>query len=148
MADDHISLAVTSDGVLFAAVKTSFDTQGYPKLGLFRRHPDGTWDPLYLVAKVGTRPIVVINEVESFMTFLYSSHELGGDIVYKESSLTTIQFGDRKQLLASSFLTNVSSTGASFVDDLVIIASGTTTNGIAVVDGVRLQRTPQNLLSR
>jgi len=148
MADDHISLAVTSDGVLFAAVKTSFDTQGYPKIALFRRHRDGTWDPLYLVDEFGTRPIVVINEVGSFITFLYSSNERGGDIVYKESSLTTIRFGDRKQLLASKFLRNVSSTGRTFEDDLVIIASGTTTNGVAMVDGVRLQRAPQNLPPR
>lgn len=144
MADDHINLAVTSDGVLFAAVKTSFDTPGYPKICFLRRHTDGTWDQMYEVDVVGTRPIVVVNEVDSFITVLYSSDEFGGAIIYKESSLSTIQFGRRKQLLVGNFYTNVSSAGDSFVDDLVVIASGTVTNEVAKIDGVRLQRPTQH----
>ncbi|MHC4314545.1 MAG: hypothetical protein ACYSW3_19005 [Planctomycetota bacterium] len=32
MADDHLNVAVASDGTLYAAVKTSYDTPGYPKI--------------------------------------------------------------------------------------------------------------------
>ena len=32
MADDHMNVAVASDGTLYAAVKTSYDTAGYPKM--------------------------------------------------------------------------------------------------------------------
>ena len=32
MADDHLNVAVASDGTLYAAVKTSYDTAGYPKM--------------------------------------------------------------------------------------------------------------------
>ncbi|HEX9284071.1 MAG TPA: hypothetical protein VF879_00245, partial [Nitrospirales bacterium] len=34
MADDHISLAVASDSTLYAAVKTSYNTSGYPRVSL------------------------------------------------------------------------------------------------------------------
>ena len=41
VADDHLNLSVASDGTLYAAVKTSYDTAGYPKMALYVRHPDG-----------------------------------------------------------------------------------------------------------
>ena len=141
MADDHINLASTTNGELFAAVKTSFDTASVTRIGLLRRHTDGTWDPMYQVDTIGTRPIVVINEVDSFLTVLYSSDTQGGDVIYKESSLSNIEFGSRQQLLTGGFYKNVSSTGSLFVDDLVIVGSGGTNNqGSVTVDGVRLQR--------
>ena len=49
MADDHLNVAVASDGTLYAAVKTSYDTAGYPKIAMLIRRPNGTWDPLYEV---------------------------------------------------------------------------------------------------
>ena len=62
MADDHLNVAVASDGTLYAAVKTSYDTAGYPKIALLVRRPNGTWDPLYEVDQSGTRGIVLLNE--------------------------------------------------------------------------------------
>ena len=62
VADDHINLAVASDGTLYAAVKTSYDTAGYPKMALEIRRPNGTWDNLYGVDESGTRPIVLLDE--------------------------------------------------------------------------------------
>ncbi|MEK8227845.1 hypothetical protein NKG05_19735 [Oerskovia sp. M15] len=46
MADDHMNVAVASDGTLYAAVKTSYDTQGATVIALLVRRPGGTWDPL------------------------------------------------------------------------------------------------------
>ncbi len=138
MADDHINLAVTSSGELFAAVKTSFDAVGEPKIGLLKRQVNGTWDDLYVVDYIGTRPIIVINETDSFLTVLYSSQEGGGDLVYKESDLSSIQFGIRKLLLAGGAYTDVSSVGGLFADELVVIASGD--DSPVIVDSVMLQR--------
>ena len=41
MADDHIHLAVASNGTLYAAVKTSYDSSGYPKIALLVRRRVG-----------------------------------------------------------------------------------------------------------
>ena len=37
MADDHLNVAVASDGTMYAAVKTSYDTSGYPKMAMLLR---------------------------------------------------------------------------------------------------------------
>ena len=36
--------AVAADGTLYAAVKTSYDSSGYPKIALLVRRPNGVWD--------------------------------------------------------------------------------------------------------
>ena len=41
MADDHLNVAVASDGTLYAAVKTSYDTAGYPKVAMLVRRLSG-----------------------------------------------------------------------------------------------------------
>ena len=62
MADDHLNMAVASDGTLYAAVKTSYDSGGYPSIALLVRRPNGVWDNVYTVDNSGTRPVVVISE--------------------------------------------------------------------------------------
>jgi hypothetical protein len=67
MADDHLNLAVASDGTLYAAVKAAHASSAVPLLYLLVRHPQpggtgGTWDDLYGFSSNGTRPIVVVNE--------------------------------------------------------------------------------------
>ena len=52
MADDHLNVAVAADATLYAAVKTSYDTAGFPRIALLIRRPTGggpggTWDDLY-----------------------------------------------------------------------------------------------------
>ena len=34
MADDHLNFAVASDGTIYAAIKTSYGSSSYPKIGL------------------------------------------------------------------------------------------------------------------
>ena len=42
-ADDHLNCAVTEDGTLYVATKTSLDTPGRPLLSLRERRPNGGW---------------------------------------------------------------------------------------------------------
>ena len=58
MADDHVHLAVAADGTLYAAVKTSYDSSGHPKIALLVRRPNGVWDNLYSISNSGTRPTI------------------------------------------------------------------------------------------
>ena len=99
MADDHLNVKVASDGTLYAAVKTSYDTAGYPKIALLIRRPNGTWDPLYEVDQSGTRGIVLLNEQDHTVRIVYTSSEGYNDIVTKKSSTSSIAFGPRSTLL-------------------------------------------------
>ena len=90
MADDHLNVATTSDGTLYAAVKTSYDTANYPKIALLVRRPGGTWDNLYEVDQAGTRSIVEVDEANGVLNVIYTSSEGYGAIVYKQSPLGTI----------------------------------------------------------
>ena len=122
LADDHIHIAVASDGTLYAAVKTSFDTAGQPLIGLLVRRPSGQWDRLYTVDTAGTRPIIVLNEAAQRLVVIYTSKTNGGDIVYRESPLDAISFGPRQTLLKGK-LNDVSSVKEPFSDELVVMAS-------------------------
>jgi K319L-like, PKD domain len=122
MADDHINLAVASNGTVYAAVKTSYDSSGYPKIALLVRRPSGVWDNLYNVDSSGTRPIVILNEAAGKLIVAYTSSESGGKIYYKESSLNAISFGDRQTLISGS-VNNVTSIKGNFTDDVVLMAS-------------------------
>ncbi len=129
MADDHLNVAVASDGTLYAAVKTSYDSQSTPSVALLVRRPEGTWDPLYPVDTSGTRPIVLLNEQLGSVLVAYTEATGGGDIVYRESDISNIQFGNKTTVLPGG-LNDVSSTRESFGDELVFISSkGTTVHG-------------------
>jgi len=87
MADDHLNVAVTYDGTLYAAVKTGYDTAGYPKVALLVRRPAGTWDDLYEVDLAGTRAVVEVDEANGVLNGIYTSSEGYNNIVYKPSPL-------------------------------------------------------------
>lgn len=130
MADDHLNVAVGSDGTLYAAVKTSYDSSGYAKIALLVRRPNGSWDSMYTVSTSGTRGIVVLNEVERRLIVAYTSSENGGNILYRETPIDAISFSASKVLISSS-LNNVSSTRQNFVNELVIMAgTGSTTQSV------------------
>lgn len=95
VGDDHINLAAGSDGTIYAAVKTGFDTGGNIRIGLLVRRPNDTWDSLYPVVISGiegTRPIVLLNETEGILSVFYTEKDFGGSIRYKESSINPISF--------------------------------------------------------
>lgn len=78
IADDHINIAMASDGTLYAAVKTEYDTDGMTQLGLLRRTPDGVWSdvaPVTILSPTdtGTRPIAVLNEERGEVYVFYTN---------------------------------------------------------------------------
>jgi hypothetical protein len=125
MADDHMNVAVASDSTLYMAIKTSYDTSGYPKMALLVRRPDGTWDDLYPVDEDGTRPLVLLDEKYDSLTFIYSSAEGYNPIVYQQSSTQGIVFDGRKTLRSGSF-NDVSSMKSNIEDGFVVIYSSST----------------------
>lgn len=122
MADDHLNLAVTSDGTLYAAVKTSYDKSGYPSVALLVRRPNGVWDDLYTVSNSGTRPIVVVNEAAGKLIVAYTSATGGGNILYRESPLGNISFGPIGTLISGN-VNNVTSTKYTSTNEIVFLAS-------------------------
>src|SRR3954471_4951360 len=80
MADDHMHLAVESNGTLYAAVKTSYDKSPYTPITLLVRRPTGTWDNAYTVDAAGTRPVIVLDEAAGQLIMAYTTKEGGGDI--------------------------------------------------------------------
>lgn len=133
VADDHINLAVSSDGTLYAAVKTGYDSPGYPKIALLVRRPAG-WDGLYAVDQEGTRPILLLNEQADSLLVLYTRQESPGGIVYRESPRSPIAFGPKTELMAGD-LNNATGPKDPWTDEVVILASG---GGLA--RGVRLAK--------
>ncbi|HEX3287770.1 MAG TPA: Ig-like domain-containing protein, partial [Mycobacterium sp.] len=134
MADDHLNVAVSSDGTLYAAVKTSYDNAAYPKIALLIRRPNGTWDDLYEVDRAGTRGLVVINEAANLLRIIYTSAEGFNPIVYKQTALSSINFGARQTLMTSSF-NDVSSTKQNWTDSLVVVASNSSNSIGGVIFG-------------
>jgi hypothetical protein len=127
MADDHINMAVASDGTLYCAIKTEYETEGYPRLALLVRRPSGSWDNLYSVTSGrGTRPIVILNESLGKLKVLYTEKDRGGKILYKESSTSHISFSGTQHTLMSGSYNNVSSIKSNYSTDVVILASNST----------------------
>ena len=123
MADDHLHVTVGSDATLYAAVKTSYNTSGFPKVALLVRRPTGRWDHLYEVDEGGTRGIVLLNEAAGIVRVVYTTAFGGGDIVFRDSPLDPIGFGARHTLIAGN-LNNATSTKMSWTAELVVLASG------------------------
>lgn len=123
MADDHINLAVGDDGTLYAAVKTSYNSTGYPKLILLVRNPNGSWDAPYSITEDGTRPIVVVDADESRLLVAYTASEGYHDLKYRESSLSGIDFGSSETLLDGD-VNNVTSTKEPVTGGALFLAAG------------------------
>ncbi len=126
MADDHLNVVVGSDGTLYAAVKTSYDTVGYPKVALLVRRPNGTWDPLYEVDQAGTRGIVLLNEQDQTVRVVYTSSEGFNDIVVKESFTSSISFGPRSDVITGG-VNDATSTKQRWTGRVPVMASTATT---------------------
>lgn len=154
MADDHINMAVTKDGTLFCAVKTEYDRAGYPVLALLVRRPSGTWDDLYGVAQGGTRPIVLLNEEQNKLSYIYTARNGGGNIRYCTSPLDKINFSAKSTLISGTY-DNPTSTKDNYTSEIVILASSNDVAvGVLAVDGILefdlnppLLKSPENLSS-
>lgn len=124
-ADNHINLAVGSDGMLYAGVKTGYHDLGSPEMGILARRPNGTWDDFHVVdIPDGTRPILQLNEAAKTLIFSYDDDS---DWVYHECSTTTFSCSAAKILLSNG--DNGTSTKQTVTTDLVILTSGKSTSG-------------------
>jgi hypothetical protein len=145
MADDHLNLAIASDGTLYCAVKTSYDVPDQPLIALLVRRPSGTWDNLYDIASKGTRPIVILNEVEGVVRVIYTEKDGGGDIRYREAEVSTLSFGPQFTLLTGNY-NNVTSTKENFAEEIVILASNST-QAVGVLARTEIIPLPVELVS-
>ena len=122
MADDHLHMAVSSNGTLYAAIKTSYNNSNYPQLGLLVRRPSGTWDDMYEVSRSGTRPRIFLNEHYGKLKVVYTSSESGGNILYKETHLDKIAFGSQYTLISGTY-NFISGMKENYSTQVVILAS-------------------------
>lgn len=123
MADDHLNLAIATDGTLYAAVKTSYDSVGYPLIALLVRQPSGIWDKINVVDDEGSRGIVLLNENEENVIVVYTSYR-DNKIVSKISKMKSISFGKRQVLIDGwKNINNVTSTKQNFSNEIVVLAS-------------------------
>ena len=122
MSDDHLNIAVSSDGTLYATVKTSYDTEGMPLVACLIRRPHGKWDPLYHVDDEGSRGIMLLDESRKTFYVVYTSYR-DDSIVFKSSSTDSIAFSDRVTLMQGRRINNVSSTRQNVSGTFPIVAS-------------------------
>jgi hypothetical protein len=145
--NDHINLAKTSDGKVFAAVKTDKNTAGTdPVIMLFVRSAANTFTShtISTFGSADTRPVVLVHEDENKVYVVYVGSESGGAICYNSSSLASISFSplncqrkagsDAPLLIASDTyidINNPTSTKQNLTDasGLVVLASDDTTAG-------------------
>jgi len=130
-ADDHLNAAVTSDGTLYAAVKTSYDSPSATTIGLLVRRPDGTWDPVHEVDRRGTRPIVLVDEQTGFLRVLYTASEQLDDILGKVTPLDDIDFSGAPDLVLDGSYNNVTGSKANVPGEAVVLAASSATTGTA-----------------
>jgi hypothetical protein len=133
--DDHLNLLLSSNGTLYCAVKTSYETAGYPKLLLLVRRSAGTWDNAYQVtsfADGGTRPIVILNEAIGKLKVVYTSVENGGNILYRESSTASISFGSPTTLITGTY-NYVTSTHQPYNSDIAILVTDVSSTDLRAV---------------
>jgi len=123
MADDHMHAAVASDGTLYVAVKTSYDKNNYPKMGLLVRRPNGVWDDFYGISDTGTRPVIVLDEADNQLIIAHTTNEGGGDIVYNTSPMDVISFSPT-QLLIQGKVNNVTTSKVISSNKAVFLADG------------------------
>jgi hypothetical protein len=131
MADDHMNVAVASDGTLYAAVKTAYDTSGFPVIALLVRQAGGTWDDAYEVTQSlsASRPIVLLNETTGTLTVVYKNGNTSTNnrhIAYRQSPDSPISFGASDTLIDIG-LNNPSSTKQNISNEVVILASDNST---------------------
>ncbi|TXK46755.1 T9SS type A sorting domain-containing protein [Pontibacter qinzhouensis] len=132
MADDHLNLAIASDGTLYGAVKTGYNAAGYAAAALLVRRPTGTWDPMYTVSEqFGTRPLIILNEALGKIRVVYTAQDGGGNILYRESATASISFGPQRTLISGNY-DNATSTKQNFTSEVVVIAS-TSSRAVSVL---------------
>jgi hypothetical protein len=141
LADDHMKLVVNTDGTLYVAAKTSYDSAALPRLILLVRRPNGVWDPVYAIDSAGTRPTVAVRAGTGDLVYAYRETDGAGPIQYRMlfDDGTSIHVGDEHTLIAGSagadsrVFNDVSTVRTPFEDSVTFIASGSSLLGTAVL---------------
>ena len=123
MADDHLNVAVASDGTLYAAVKTSYNRSDRPVIGLLVRRPGGSWDNLREVDNVGTRGIVQLDESAGVVRVIYTESTNFDDILMKTASVRDLAFPDAPATAMDGNFNNVTGTKGNVAGALMVMAS-------------------------
>ena len=94
LADDHLSLLATGDGIVRAAVKTSIQTGTAPEIVLLTRATSGSWSraTVWRQSDDMTRPVLVIDGTHAVAHVYATSPDGGGDIWRKSSPLGSPSF--------------------------------------------------------
>ncbi|MFC5269467.1 T9SS type A sorting domain-containing protein [Adhaeribacter terreus] len=138
MANDHLNMSMGRDGTLYCAVKTSYRHSGYPNLGLLVRRPNGVWDNLYQVSETGTKGIVLLNETTGKIRIVYTADEKGGNILYRESFIAPIAFGQAFNLLNGKFNHSSSIKNNTSPNTLILASDSLSAAGVLAFDAVYL----------
>ncbi len=139
-SDDHINFAVSSDGTIYAAVKTSYDSDSKVTIALLERQTNGTWHIYDVYDGSATRPIALLDDTHHKLFVVFTSdNSYGGvgNIKYNWSYTNTgISFQGVSTLATGSY-NNATSTKDTFNNQVVILysKSDNTWNGI-IPDGV------------
>ncbi|GAA3509868.1 LamG-like jellyroll fold domain-containing protein [Georgenia daeguensis] len=123
MADDHLNVAVASDGTLYAAVKTSYNRSDRPVIGLLVRRPSGSWDNLREVDNIGTRGIVQLDETAGTLRVIYTESTNFDDILMKTASTRDLVFSDSPTTAMDGNFNNVTGTKENVAGARMIMAS-------------------------
>lgn len=107
MSDDHLNVAVGSDGTLYATVKTSYDTEGMPLVACLIRRPHHRWDLLHHVDDEGSRGVMILDESKRTFAAIYTSYR-DNAIVLRRSRVDSVSFRDRITLIEKPGINNVS----------------------------------------
>jgi hypothetical protein len=144
MADDHINMALAKDGTLYCAVKTGYNKKGYPQIALLVRRPSGTWDNLYGISEIGTRPIVILNEEIGKLKVIYSSIEGGGDILYNESPVPDISFSPTRTLISGKYDDPTSCKDNYDSETVVLVSNDTHATGVILTTDIKPAECPRD----
>ncbi len=110
---------------MFVAVKTSYNSPDAPVIGLLVRRPNGTWDPFREVDRIGTRPIVEIDEQTQMVRILYTRSNLPGDILEKQTPFESLSFGGPATVVLSGTYNNVTGPKANVSGTTEVMAAST-----------------------
>ncbi|MGB5896435.1 MAG: hypothetical protein WBG58_19845, partial [Ignavibacteriaceae bacterium] len=126
-ADDHINFAVSGDGTIYAAVKTSYDSGSEMTIALLKRESGGTWNVYNVTNSAATRPIALLDDSNNKIYVIYTSSS--NDIAYKYANTTGFSFSAGSDMAIGTY-NNVTSTKQAFSDEVVILySSGSTWYG-------------------
>jgi len=137
LADDHISIKTSSDGIIYGITKASLSGDSNPGIYFIKRASNGVWSSYVAGLNVDehTRPILVIDS-ENQKAYIFAKSLLNHNdvIVMKSTSLSTISFANGIgtafiQSTTDKVINNPTSAKQSLngTTDLIVLASDETT---------------------